>query len=213
MIDLSSFSQTVVLCVGDVMLDRFVTGDVKRISPESPVPVLLVTRREDSPGGAANVGRNVASLGGKCVLVGAIGEDPAARELKDLLAAGDQIVADLVSISTRPTSEKTRFVAQGQHLLRADREDATTIPPEAETAIIEKVSRHIRRLPRPGAFRLRQRRFNRTRYQGNHPARPRTQCARDRRPEVSKARSLPRRHGGDAEQLRNCGRGRHRAEH
>ena len=145
MIDLSLFSQAVVLCIGDVMLDRFVTGDVKRISPESPVPVLLVTKREDTPGGAANVGRNVASLGGKCVLVGAIGEDLAGRELAELLAAGDRILPDLVSVATRPTAEKTRFVAQGQHLLRADREEAAAIPPEAETAILEKVAAACRR--------------------------------------------------------------------
>ena len=143
MIDLSLFSQAVVLCIGDVMLDRFVTGDVKRISPESPVPVLLVTKREDIPGGAANVGRNIVSLGGKCVLIGAIGEDVAGRELAELLAVGDRIVPDLVSIAMRPTAEKTRFVAQGQQLLRADREETAAIPPEAETAILDKVAGHI----------------------------------------------------------------------
>ncbi|MCI4679475.1 D-glycero-beta-D-manno-heptose-7-phosphate kinase [Rhodoblastus acidophilus] len=143
MIDLGSFTDIAVLCVGDVMLDRFITGDVKRISPESPVPVLLATNQQDIPGGAANVGRNIHSLGGKCILIGAIGEDSAGRELTEILSEGEGIHPDMVTVASRPTAEKTRFVAQGHHLLRMDREKAHALPPEAETAVIDKVANHI----------------------------------------------------------------------
>ena len=143
MIDLSSFTDTIVLCVGDVILDRFVSGDVKRISPESPVPVLLATGEQTLPGGAANVGRNVVSLGGKCILVGVIGDDAAGRELTNILAEGDGIDPDMVTVSARPTAEKTRFVSQGQHLLRLDREKTHSLSVEAEDAVIGAAARHI----------------------------------------------------------------------
>src|SRR5450631_1671261 len=143
MIDLSEFSKTIVLCVGDVMLDRFITGEVKRISPESPVPVLHIGHTKNVPGGAANVGRNVHSLGGSCILVGVVGDDPAGQQITELLRAGEGIVPELVCVSDRPTAEKMRFVAQGQHLLRADREEAAPISAAAETMIVERVARHI----------------------------------------------------------------------
>lgn len=143
MIDLSAFSDAVVLCVGDVMLDRFVSGEVRRISPESPVPILLVTGSRAVPGGAANVSRNIAALGGRCVLVGVIGDDPSGDELTDLLSEGGGIRPDLVKLGSRPTAEKTRYVAHGQHMLRADQEDARPLPAAAETAIIEKVIENI----------------------------------------------------------------------
>src|SRR3982074_1495650 len=71
-----------VLCIGDVMLDRFVSGQVKRISPESPVPILSVSGTKNFPGGAANVARNIASLGGRCTLVSVVGQDRVAGELQ-----------------------------------------------------------------------------------------------------------------------------------
>ena len=143
MFDIAGFSKTVVLCVGDVMLDRFIVGEVKRISPESPVPVLNIAHTKDVPGGAANVGRNVCSLEGACILVGVIGDDEAGRKIAALLGESESIVADLVCLPDRLTAEKTRFVAQGQHLLRADREDSAPISAAVETIIVEKVARHI----------------------------------------------------------------------
>ncbi|MGO8738751.1 D-glycero-beta-D-manno-heptose-7-phosphate kinase [Rhodoblastus sp.] len=145
MLDLSFFGDTVVLCVGDVVLDRFISGEVKRISPESPVPVLLATGETSLPGGASNVGRNIAALGGKCILIGAIGDDSTGRELTQILAAVGGIEADMVTVEGRPTAEKTRFVAHGQHLLRMDREKAQPLSAEAESAVIGKVARHIAR--------------------------------------------------------------------
>ncbi|HAY07370.1 MAG TPA: bifunctional heptose 7-phosphate kinase/heptose 1-phosphate adenyltransferase, partial [Hyphomonas sp.] len=74
-----------VLCIGDIMLDRFVYGSVSRISPEAPVPVLRQPRLASMPGGAANVARNLSSLGLKPVIIGAIGDDEAGKELSGLL--------------------------------------------------------------------------------------------------------------------------------
>ena len=109
-----------VLCIGDVMLDRFVSGQVKRISPESPVPVLSILGTHSFPGGAANVARNVASLGGRCSVVSVVGQDPAADELQRMLRGIEGIRSEFVVDAARPTSEKIRFTAQGQHMLRAD---------------------------------------------------------------------------------------------
>ena len=111
-----------VLCVGDVMLDRFVYGHVKRISPESPVPILSVSDAAVSPGGAANVARNVSALGGLCTLVSVLGEDAPAHELKAALAGIEGIRCEFVTQRDRSTIEKVRFVAQGQQILRSDYE-------------------------------------------------------------------------------------------
>lgn len=116
------FSGVRVLCIGDVMLDRFISGHVKRISPESPVPVLSIAGTQTYPGGAANVARNVAALGGTCTLLGMIGEDAAAAELKRDLARIAGVVCSFAVVPGRPTTEKIRFVAHGQHMLRADTE-------------------------------------------------------------------------------------------
>ena len=82
-------SQTV-LCVGDLMLDEFVYGEVSRISPEAPAPVIAVRRSETNIGGAGNVARNIASLGARCIFVGLIGEDDAGAALKSALSQGPE---------------------------------------------------------------------------------------------------------------------------
>ena len=88
-------SQTV-LCVGDLMLDEFVYGEVSRISPEAPAPVIAVQRSETNIGGAGNVARNIASLGARCIFVGLIGEDEAGAKLKAALAQESRIESVLV---------------------------------------------------------------------------------------------------------------------
>ncbi len=145
MSELPSFEPVRVLCVGDIMLDRFVFGDVRRISPESPVPIIQMQRTSNVPGGAANVARNVSALGGHCSIVGIVGDDPVGRELSVLLdsdagRSAGTIVPVLVADPSRPTIEKIRFVAQGHHLLRADREDAAAIPPAVEDAVLAQVA-------------------------------------------------------------------------
>ena len=111
-----------VVCVGDLMLDAYVEGAVERVSPEAPVPVLAVRREGTMPGGAGNVAMNLAALGVAADVVGVVGDDADGRTLKGLL--GDS--ARLVASGDRRTTLKTRYVAAGQQLLRADRDD--TIP-------------------------------------------------------------------------------------
>ena len=113
-----------VACVGDLMLDRYVYGEVSRISPEAPIPVLKTARTVAMPGGVGNVARNVASLGGKVRLGAVVGSDAAGEELRGLLQAEGRIEPRLTSAQTVRTIVKTRFVSAGQQLLRLDEEDA-----------------------------------------------------------------------------------------
>jgi D-beta-D-heptose 7-phosphate kinase/D-beta-D-heptose 1-phosphate adenosyltransferase len=136
---LSALSKQTVLCIGDLMLDDFVYGDVSRISPEAPAPVIAVAREDVVIGGAGNVARNIASLGARCVFVGVIGDDMAGRTLKsEFVQAGRAIKAHLVVDPSRPTTRKLRFVSEhhSTHLLRADWELARPIGPKIETALI-----------------------------------------------------------------------------
>ena len=131
-------SQTV-LCVGDLMLDRFVYGEVARISPEAPAPVLAVRREETAPGGAGNVARNIAGLGARCMLVSAVGDDDAGRTLAAAFGkTGGQIEAKLAIDVSRPTTEKARFVSEhhSTHLLRADWEETHPLPKHCEEEVL-----------------------------------------------------------------------------
>lgn len=130
-----------VLCIGDVMLDRFISGHVNRISPESPVPVLSIAGSKTFPGGAANVARNIASLGGRCTLVSVVGQDSVGRELRDTLQAVDAIRCEFCVSTERPTSEKIRFIAHGQHMLRADAEVTTPIGPATSEELLKAVEK------------------------------------------------------------------------
>src|SRR5580698_2003818 len=93
---LNEFPAARVLVLGDVMLDRFIYGTVERISPEAPIPVVRVDRQADMPGGAANVARNVADLGAHAILLGVVGEDAQAQDLRRQLAASPSIRAHLI---------------------------------------------------------------------------------------------------------------------
>jgi D-beta-D-heptose 7-phosphate kinase/D-beta-D-heptose 1-phosphate adenosyltransferase len=111
-----------VACVGDLMLDRYVYGEVSRISPEAPIPVLSTTRRTAMPGGVGNVARNVAALGGVARLGAVAGQDAAGDELAALIAAEPGIEDAVERRAGVATIVKTRFVASGQQLLRLDEE-------------------------------------------------------------------------------------------
>ena len=116
---LPDFSRARVLVAGDVMLDRYWFGDVNRISPEAPVPVVHVRRTEERPGGAANVARNITALGGRCRLLAVVGADEAARSLEGLLAE-EHVEAALQRDAGFSTTVKLRVIGHQQQLLRID---------------------------------------------------------------------------------------------
>ncbi|MFC0388267.1 D-glycero-beta-D-manno-heptose-7-phosphate kinase [Roseomonas vinacea] len=122
-----------ILCLGDVMLDRFQYGRIDRISPEAPVPVVRMVDSRAMLGGAGNVARNIVSLGGEAVLVGVVGEDAAGREVAALIAASPGLVDANVRSATRPTIAKTRIIAGHQHVVRLD-EEVTAPVSEADAA-------------------------------------------------------------------------------
>lgn len=119
---LTTARQRRVLVVGDAMLDQFTWGRVSRISPEAPVPVVEFDHESFMPGGAANVARNLSALGVQTELVGSVGEDAAAKTLRRLLEAEGVDCRGLLRHGQRPTSIKTRIIANRQQLVRVDRE-------------------------------------------------------------------------------------------
>jgi D-beta-D-heptose 7-phosphate kinase / D-beta-D-heptose 1-phosphate adenosyltransferase len=145
MLDFDALLQAItgqtVLCVGDLMLDEFVYGEVSRISPEAPAPVIAVQRTQTDIGGAGNVARNVASLGASCIFVALIGEDEAGAKLRQMLSEESGIEAVLVSDRERPTTRKVRFVSEhfSTHMLRADWEMAEPASAETEQKLIDAI--------------------------------------------------------------------------
>jgi D-beta-D-heptose 7-phosphate kinase/D-beta-D-heptose 1-phosphate adenosyltransferase len=129
-----------VLCVGDLMLDEFIYGEVSRISPEAPAPVLAVNRTETMIGGAGNMARNIASIGAKCLFVATIGRDEAAHLVVSKLQSEPRIEPHLVVDPTRPTTRKARFVSEhfSTHLLRADWEFAKPVAADLEQKLINR---------------------------------------------------------------------------
>lgn len=120
-----AISRARVLVVGDIMLDRYWFGEVERISPEAPVPVVRVVKREDRLGGAANVARNIVALGAHATLAGFIGEDEAATSVRQLLSEAG-IQAHMITDVAHPTTLKMRVLGRQQQLLRIDFEEKPT---------------------------------------------------------------------------------------
>ena len=131
--------------IGDVMIDHHVVGKVGRISEEAPVPVLLVQAERRTLGGAANVAANIASLGGRAVLIGMIGDDLAGANLVQMIEAQrgraneGEIEPRLAPVRDRPTVAKTRYLGGHQQIVRVDREFADPAPREIEAFLIEEI--------------------------------------------------------------------------
>lgn len=125
-----------VAVVGDAMLDVYLRGEVDRISPEAPVPVVRVKERKLALGGAANVANNIVAIGARCELVAAIGDDAAGTTLREMLGEVAAETRSLVTVE-RPTTTKTRVVARSQQLVRYDEEDDRDLG-SAETARLLK---------------------------------------------------------------------------
>ena len=124
--------------IGDAMLDVYLSGDVERISPEAPVPVVRVRDRKYALGGAANVAQNVVAIRARCDLVATVGKDSAGAILRDTLHRADVGSASLVSVS-RCTTQKTRVLARSQQLLRVDEEEDVDLDDEDTTRVLEAV--------------------------------------------------------------------------
>ncbi|WP_298215509.1 D-glycero-beta-D-manno-heptose-7-phosphate kinase [Acidocella sp.] len=125
---LRRFSRASVLVVGDAMLDRYVYGEVSRVSPEAPVPIVTVTREVAMPGGAGNVVRNLTALGASAAFVSVVGDDQAGSDLTGLIGGQARVEPWLLVQNGRTTTLKTRYISQGQHLIRADREETLSLP-------------------------------------------------------------------------------------
>ncbi len=140
---ISSFKNKKILVIGDVGVDEYILGAVKRISPEAPVPVLEVTEEDKRLGLAANVAQNVASLGGKAILISVIGSDTGAETLKKLLSQSNVSSEYLIVDSTRPTTRKTRIMTGHHHLVRVDHEIKKNLSAETELKILNQIEKEI----------------------------------------------------------------------
>lgn len=128
-----------ILVVGDVGLDEYILGDVRRISPEAPVPVLEVNEEDMRLGLAANVAQNISSLGGEAYLVSVVGEDTGGVLLRDLAVKAGFSWDHVIKTSERPTTRKTRIMAGHHHLVRVDHEVKKFISEKIEEKVLEKI--------------------------------------------------------------------------
>ena len=128
-----------VLVAGDVILDRFIHGTVNRISPEAPIPVVEVTHERLLPGGAANVAHNIRALGGKALLLGAVGDDTGGATFREVLESCGLEDSGLVEVPGRVTTVKSRIIAHHQQVVRVDREERAPLPEPARRAVLERL--------------------------------------------------------------------------
>ena len=131
---LDGFSRVRLLVAGDLVLDEYVWGEVERVSPEAPVPVVHVREETVVLGGAANVARNIVALGGSVAFCSLVGDDAAGRRAGELLSGLGVDPGGLVVVDGRPTTRKTRIVARSQQMVRFDRETLDPPPPAAGAA-------------------------------------------------------------------------------
>jgi len=135
-----NFHSAHVLVIGDIILDRYVTGAVNRLSPEAPIPVLRPLSDRCTLGGAANVALNIATLGGQATLVGVVGDDPAGSAVERLVTETAGITPVLVRIPGRPTTSKTRFMTGSHQLLRLDEETTASLDADGTAAVMDAVA-------------------------------------------------------------------------
>ena len=137
---IENFASARILLIGDIMLDSFIYGDVSRISPEAPIPVLSASREDKMLGGAGNVFANLRGLGCQTDILSAIGQDNAGREVSDRIQDLGGHTTGLVEDMDRPTSVKVRYLSQNQQLLRVDHESSAAISQDVENKIFDYAS-------------------------------------------------------------------------
>ncbi len=134
-----TFANLKIAVIGDVMLDRYWWGNVTRISPEAPVPVVKLARTSVAAGGAANVAANIAGLGASAILVGITGKDTEAKILKGIIEENPLIACHVVALDTRETTVKTRIAAHNQQLVRLDQETTSEIDPAEVASLLDQI--------------------------------------------------------------------------
>jgi rfaE bifunctional protein kinase chain/domain len=137
---LNSLTKARVLVIGDLILDHYIWGKVDRVSPEAPVPVVMVTRENFMPGGCANVALNIRALDGRVAVCGVVGRDLYGRKLVDFLKKHAIDTAGVITDDTRPTTLKTRIIAQHQHVVRVDKEEVR----QADGRVMESIRRFLK---------------------------------------------------------------------
>ena len=143
---IDQFKDKKILVVGDLILDKYIWGEVDRISPEAPIPVIDVTHENDVAGGAANTAHNIAALGGKAVLIGVVGNDHNKEVLFNELKKQRVEIAYIVTDKKRPTTHKTRVIAQSQHLVRIDDENKQPVDGELTRTLVKNIKKIIEKV-------------------------------------------------------------------
>ncbi len=138
-----SMQNKTIAVVGDLMLDRYFWGSVTRLSPEAPVPVVDIESEQGRLGGAANVAKNIKSLGGNPFLVGVIGNDNSGKQLAEIVRESNFPSDGIVIDPSRPTTVKTRIIANNQHVARIDRESRNDISYTIQNNIVETILHNI----------------------------------------------------------------------
>ncbi len=132
-----------ILIIGDVMMDSYVWGKIERVSPEAPVPVVQVTKKENRLGGAANVALNVQALGGRPIICAIIGDDQEGTDLIKLLDSANLPKDGILTVRGRQTTVKTRIIAHNQHIVRVDAEMDSNIPEDSNRLVKERIAEII----------------------------------------------------------------------
>ena len=140
---LGKFSELKVLVVGDLMIDQYLMGTVARVSPEAPVPIVEWQRQENRLGGAANVASNLAALGAAVSLCGVVGKDEESELFFELLAANKLDASLVLQVDDRPTTIKSRIIANEQHLLRIDKEKSKSINERQGQILLDRIARYL----------------------------------------------------------------------
>lgn len=135
------FASKKILVVGDVVLDQYIRGTVERINPEAPVPILHAHDVSQQSGGAGNTAKNVAALGGHAALIGVVGTDTTAAEVRTA-AAAEGYRAECIVDSSRPTTRKIRYIAASQQMLRVDYEETHPLDATTEDSVIQTIVKH-----------------------------------------------------------------------
>ena len=137
------FNSLTILIIGDVMMDSYVWGNIERVSPEAPVPVVKVTKKENRLGGAANVALNIQSLGARPIICAIVGDDQDGLDLIRLMDSANLTKEGILTVKGRQTTVKTRIIAHNQHIVRVDAETDTIIPNDTTRLVQERISEII----------------------------------------------------------------------